>query len=304
MTQPNSPEYRERLSAESRKWGDHLAREAAHEVMAWLDHPSINAHYASRTGIYGTPWRSGIVRLLGGPAGRSMELGCGSGFLSQQLFTLGTTREIEGVDLSAERLKQAEARRAEAGAPGRFFVGDVNRVRLEPGRYDLIVSAHSFHHFLDLEDVMTQVLAALTPRGLFVLEEYVGPTQFQWTDAQMEIVKGLLGLLPERYRRLSWGATKTEEGRPTPEAVAAGSPFESIRSAEIGPLFEHYFEIVHRGNLGGTIQHLLYNGILSNFKTDDPDAERFVRAIWEAEDALIDSKMLPSDFQLLVGRRP
>jgi len=304
VTEPNSPEYLQRLSTESRKWGDHLAREAAQEVIAWLDHPTINAHYGARTGIDGAPWRSGIVRRLGGPAERSMELGCGSGLLSQQLFMLGTTREVEGVDLSAERVAQAEARRAEVAAPGRFFVSDVNRVRLEAGRYDLIVSAHSFHHFLDLEDVMTEVLAGLTPRGLFVLEEYVGPTQFQWTVAQMEIVKGLLALVPERYRRLSWGALKTEEGRPAPEAVAAESPFESIRSAEIGPLFEHYFDIVHRGNLGGTIQHLLYNGILGNFKSDDPEAERLVRAIYEVEDVFIDSKILPSDFQLLVGRRP
>ena len=304
MTEQNSPDYEQRLSTESRKWGDHLAREAAHEVMAWLDHPTINVHYASGTEIDGAPWRSGIVRRLGGPAERSMELGCGSGLLSQQLFSVGSTREVEGVDLSAERVEQAEARRSEVGAPGRFFVGDVNRFQLEPGRYDLIVSAHSFHHFLDLENVMTQVLAGLSPRGLFVLEEYVGPTQFQWTDAQMEITKGLLALVPERYRRLGWGALKTEEGRPTPEAVAAESPFESIRSAEIGPLFEHYFEIVHRGNLGGTIQHLLYNGILSNFKTDDPDAERLVRAIYEVEDVLIGSRILPSDFQLLIGRRP
>jgi SAM-dependent methyltransferase len=272
--------------------------------MAWLDHPSIHAHYVSRTEIDGTPWRRWVVRHLGGPAERSMELGCGSGFLSQQLYVLGSTREVEGVDVSAERVEQAEARRAEVASPGGFLVGDVNRVRLEPGRYDLIVSSHSFHHFLELENVMTQVLAGLTPRGLFILEEYVGPTQFQWTDAQMEVTKLLLALLPERYRRLRWGAIKTEEGRPTPEAVAAESPFESIRSAEIGPLFEHYFEVVHRKNLGGTIQHLLYNGILSNFSRDDPEAERLTRAVYEVEDALIDSGILPSDFQLLVGRRP
>jgi hypothetical protein len=86
--------------------------------------------------------------------------------------------------------------------------------------------------------------------------------------------------------------------------VVAASPFESIRSAEIVPLFERYFRMVHRRNLGGTIQHLLYNGIAHNFTPGEPEGERIVRGIFETEDALIDSGLLPSDFQLLVGARP
>jgi SAM-dependent methyltransferase len=300
----NSDPYPQRLSAEARKWGDHLAVEATQEMHAWLDHPSIQAHYCARGLIEGHPWRCWVGRHFGGPARRSMELGCGSGALSLQLFSAGSTAEAEGLDASADRVATAEEKRLASGLPGRFQVGDANRVRLEPGRYDLIASSHSFHHFLELEHVMSQAVEALTPRGLFVLEEYVGPTQFQWTDAQMKITGGLLALLPERYRRLASGAIKTEEGRPTVEAVVAESPFESIRSAEIVPLFERYFEILHRRNLGGTLQHLLYNGIMRNFRTDDPEAESLIRGVFGTEDALTDSSLIPSDFQLLIGRRP
>lgn len=55
--------------------------------------------------------------------------------------------------------------------------------------------------------------------------------------------------------------------------------------------------------LGGTIQHLLYNGIVHNFLQDDDEAIRNLRAILEVEDSLIDSEMLPSDFMVLIGRR-
>jgi SAM-dependent methyltransferase len=303
VTHENSPDYLERLSAEGRKWGDHLAVEAAQEMHAWLDHPSIQAHYASRGLIDGVPWRKWVASHLGGPADRSMELGCGSGSLSLQLFEIGSTREVEGMDASAERVAEAEARRAACGAPGRFRVEDANRLRLEPGRYDLIVSSHSFHHFLELEHVMTQVLDALTRRGLFILEEFVGPTQFQWTDAQIETTKDLMSRIPPRYRMLRWGAVKPYEGRPTVDDVVAASPFESIRSAEIASLFERYFRLLHRRNLGGTIQHLLYNGIIHNFPPGDGEAEPLLRGIWEIEDGLIDSGLLPSDFQLLIGAR-
>lgn len=304
MTQENSPDYLERLSAEGRKWGNHLAVEATHELHAWIDHPSIQRHYEARSRIDGVPWRQWVARQLDGPAERSLELGCGSGSLSLQLHRIGSTREIEGMDASAERVREAEAARSGAGVPGRFRVEDCNRLRLEPGRYDLIVSSHSFHHFLELEHVMTQVLDALTPRGLFILEEFVGPTQFQWTDAQIELTRDLMGLIPPRYRTLRWGAVKPYEGRPTVAEVVAASPFESIRSAEIVPLFERYFDVLHRRLLGGTIQHLLYNGIAHNFAPGDPEAEAILRGVWETEDALVDSAMLPSDFQLLVGRRP
>ncbi len=300
----SDPRYAEQLAREGRKWGDHLAVEAAQEMDAWTDHPSIRRHYESRGRIDGIPWRPWVARHLGGPAERSLELGCGSGSLSLQLHTIGTTREIEGMDASAERVSEAEARRAAAGVPGRFRVEDCNRLRLEPGRYDLIVSSHSFHHFLELEHVMTQVVEALTPRGLFILEEFVGPTQFQWTDAQIELTKSLMTLIPARYRMLRWGAVKPYEGRPTVGEVVAASPFESIRSAEIVPLFERYFEVLHRKLLGGTIQHLLYNGIAHNFTPGEPEAEAILAGVWGTEDALIDSDLLPSDFQLLVGRRP
>ncbi len=278
--------------------------EATGQMLGWLDHPSINAHYAERGLIDGLAWASWVPRHLGRPASCSLDLGCGSGALSMRLVAAGTTRSVEGVDASPERVEEAEKKRQAAGIPGRFTVADCNDVPLEPGRYDLIVSSHSFHHFLELEAIMDRVLAALTPGGLFILEEYVGPTQFQWTDAQMDVTRTLTGLLPERFRILPWGAVKPYEGRPAAEDVAAASPFESIRSAEIAPLFARKLEIVQRRALGGTVQHLLYNGIIHNFAPGDPEAERLVSGVYQTEDALLDSGLLPSDFQLLVGRRP
>jgi hypothetical protein len=119
----------------------------------------------------------------------------------------------------------------------------------------------------------------------------------------MEMVRSLLSLIPEELRSFRWGDTKTSEGRPTPEEVVAVSPFESIRSGEIVPLFCRYFDVLAMRRLGGTIQHLLYNGIAHNFHSGARDAVHALQAVWQVEDALIDSGLLPSDFMLLVGRR-
>ena len=309
-TEPSVAElsYEERISSEAAKWGSHLQVEAAGEWNAWLDHPLVNAHYDQRSLIDGVRWETWVSTVFGGPAERSLDLGCGSGGRSFAVFRAGGSAWIEGADVSPERIAEAERLRTAAGIPGEFRVEDSNVSALPPNRYDLIFSAHSFHHFLELEHVMTEVCRALTPRGLFILEEFVGPTQFQWTDAQLNFVNALLSALPESFRELPkgrvWppGAVKTIEGRPTPEEVMQASPFESIRSADILPLFEQYFEIVHLRRLGGTLQHLIYNGIMHNFAMHAPGSAGFIEGIFGVEDALIDSELLPSDFMLLVGR--
>ena len=55
--------------------------------------------------------------------------------------------------------------------------------------------------------------------------------------------------------------------------------------------------------LGGTIQQLLYNGIIHNFVQEDEEACRYLQAVLHIEDVLIDACILPSDFMLLVGQR-
>jgi SAM-dependent methyltransferase len=296
-------DYASRLAAESRKWGNHLQVEASGEWHAWLDHPIIARHYAARGLIDGLPWERWAGHRLGSPAVRSLDLGCGAGQKSLAVFQAGSARELHGLDISEDRIGEAERMRAERGIAGAFRVADVNTATLPANMYDLIFSSHSFHHFLALEHVMAQVHDALTPTGLFILEEFVGPTQFQWTDRQIALVRALMELIPEDLRMLRWGAVKPYEGRPEVSDVVAASPFESIRSAEIEPLFHRFFRVVEIRKLGGTIQHLLYNGIVHNFTLDRPDAVRQVQAIIEIEDALIDAGLLPSDFQLLVGMR-
>jgi SAM-dependent methyltransferase len=296
-------EYQSKIAAESKKWGEHLKVEASGEWNAWLDHPLIAEHYRERGLIDGLPWEQWVSRELAGPAERSLDLGCGAGSRSIVVYEKGASGYIEGLDVSEDRIAEGERIRRELGIPGRFQVTDTNRVKLPAETYDLIFSCHSFHHFFELEHIMEQVHQSLTRRGLFILEEFVGPTQFQWTDQQIEIVRWLMSLVPEELRRFRWGAIKNLEGRPTPAEVVAVSPFESIRSAEILPLFQHFFRVVVIKRLAGTIQHLLYNGIAHNFHPGDPVARGSVQAVWEVEDALIDSGLLPSDFMLLIGQR-
>ena len=296
-------EYERQVLREKQKWGEHLRVEASGTWNAWLDHPLIVSHYIERSLMDGVRWEQWVINYLGGPAQKSLDLGCGAGERSLAVWQAGASCYLEGFDISDDRVAEGERRRQSVGVPGHLWVEDVNNLALPENTYDLIFACHSFHHFLKLERVMEQVLRALTTRGLFILEEFVGPTQFQWTDLQIRLAREFLSQLPKDLRRFRDGRIKELEGRPTTQEVEAVSPFESIRSAEIWPLFERYSKVIAVRNLGGTIQHLLYNGIIHNFDPSDQAAVGHMRKIYETEDSLIDSGQIPSDFRLLVGCR-
>lgn len=298
-------DYQALLEAENKKWGDHRQVEADADLLGdnWLGHSLITEHYNVGMLVDGLPWQEWIRERLGGPAERSLDLGCGVADRSLELFRAGASRYIEGIDISEERLAEAQRRLHDENIPGSFRAEDVNTIQLPANTYDLIFSYHSFHHFLNLEHIMEQVHQALTPRGLFVLEEFVGPTQFQWTELQIELVRAILRFLPEDLRMYRMGWMKRFEGRPKPEEVVAASPFESIRSADILPLFKRNFQIVRERQMGGTLQHLLYNGIVHNFIRNRDAAAPYVKAIYKMEDLLMDFCLIPSDFMLLIGQR-
>ena len=159
--------YRAMLAAEGRKWGDHLKVEASGEWNAWLDHPYIAAHYRQRALVDGLSWPAFVRRELGGPAQRCLDLGCGAGARSFAVYDEGAALVLEGHDISADRIALAEQVRQARGIPGGFAVADGNAGELPAGRYGLIFSCHSFHHFLRLEHIMQQVHRALTPFGIF-----------------------------------------------------------------------------------------------------------------------------------------
>jgi len=74
--------YAASVEAEAQKWGDHLQVEAAGAMYAWLDHPLVRAHYLERALVDGEGWDQWLRRTLGGPAERSLHLGCGSALRS------------------------------------------------------------------------------------------------------------------------------------------------------------------------------------------------------------------------------
>ena len=113
----------------------------------------------------------------------------------------------------------------------------------------------------------------------------------------------LLALIPKPLRPYANGIEKAAEGRSTPEEVIRVCPSEAIRSDEIVPLFHKTFDVVHDQKVDGTIQYLLYSGIIQNFPDHVPEVDRMIDAIDSLETRLINAGVLPSDSVVLITKK-
>ncbi|MEI8313783.1 MAG: glycosyltransferase, partial [Verrucomicrobiota bacterium] len=98
-----NPGYAEKLAKESRKWGSHLQLEARDEWHSWLCHPLVLENYQRRSLVDGLAWPHWVRKAFGGPARRSLDLGCGSGGTSLKLHSMGAAQFVEGIDVCGER---------------------------------------------------------------------------------------------------------------------------------------------------------------------------------------------------------
>ena len=74
------------------------------------------------------------------------------------------------------------------------------------------------------------------------IHDFIGETQQQHDLRRLSIMNQILAILPEKFRKNKiTGQLVTEIKRPEPGHL--GSPFESIRSSEIVPVFQRWFTV-------------------------------------------------------------
>jgi len=118
-----------------------------------------------------------IAVTLGLPAGsRILDVGCGSGWLSEYFARLGY--EVKGIDISPDLIEMSRDRIAhipydvdhQTSLRCTFAVHDIEAGPLEE-KFDAVICYDSLHHFENEDAVMRHIAAMLTVGGvLFILE--------------------------------------------------------------------------------------------------------------------------------------
>lgn len=298
-------------------WDDHVRRvENTHqntpdsvEYRGWLDWEFIDEEYVrpqisgSRTIDYFGHFL--LTHVPSRPVGRALSMGCGGGNLERAMIAWNAAEQIDAFDFSPESIRVAIELAREQNLSERlhYEVKDANQIQLPPATYDFVIAKMSLHHFENLEGIYEQVRQTLKPGGVFMFNEFVGPTRFQWTDLQLELMKELITALPQQKR---WSAVNKamliQMERATIEQMMSMDPTEAVRSAEIMPLLENYFEIIEYRPYGGTLVNNLLTHTMGNFDLKNEDQVALLHMIFLFERTLIRFGLLPSDFAYVVAR--
>ncbi len=104
----------------------------------------------------------------GWPYGKTLELGCGTGFFLLNLKLAGVIDEGHVTDLSPGMVEVAQRNATALGFEVGGRVADAERIPYEDGTFDLVVGHAVLHHIPDVEQSLREVLRVLKPGGRFV----------------------------------------------------------------------------------------------------------------------------------------
>ena len=236
------------------------------------------------------------------PLRNCATLGCGHGGLERDLVNRGLVVAIDGYDLSEAAVAEARRLAAEQGLGSiQYHVADLHAQNLPDGRFDAMFTHSSIDRVDGLEQVFANVRRALKPGGVFHLHEFVGPSRFQWTDIQLDLINGFLDTLPERLRQTPFGP-KAPVHRPPLEQMIAENPTMAARSSEIRSVLAEQFDIVEDRPFGGTLLHMGLGDIAQNFDPADPEDMAHLQRFFELEDRMVANGTIGSDFAVLTAQ--
>jgi 2-polyprenyl-3-methyl-5-hydroxy-6-metoxy-1,4-benzoquinol methylase len=291
-------------------WGDQAGTWYVGRGVHWLEHTKVQERINQKVTGGGAADRFHyfVTKYCGGrtPVERALTLGCGSGELERGLAKYGFARHHDAVDVADGAIAKAVDLAQAAGLTHvSYRLDDLNTIELARERYDVILGVSAVHHVAMLERLYEQVSRALKPGGYFFLDEFIGPSQFQWPDAQLAVVNEQLRIMPAVLKRsvVSGAGSRGPAVRPTIAWMNESDPSESIRSAEIVPLLSRYFEVVEQKGWGGSLLHLLLEEIAGNFDERNEGSLDYLQGLFDLEDRLIAEGVLQDDFATIIARR-
>ncbi len=119
------------------------------------------------------PWDSGISPpelydfLAAHPAGRALDIGCGTG---TNLITLTNAGwQAQGFDFSSQAIKLAKQKIKKAGMQIPVFTDDATQMKQVTSTFDLALDLGCFHGIENKADYLKQLTRVLAPNGFWLI---------------------------------------------------------------------------------------------------------------------------------------
>jgi ubiquinone/menaquinone biosynthesis C-methylase UbiE len=245
--------------------------------------------------------------LANRPPGKiGLTLGCGTGYREIQLAESASFSIIDAYDISENALIEGRRAAKEKNLDSiiNFERKDLSRIELPENHYDFILVEQSLHHFVSLDRLMREINRSLKTDGVFIINEFVGPDKFQWTDRQLGIANNLLALMPDKYKIKHYDKkVRRRIYRPGRLRMRIYDPSEAVESSRIVPLARQIFDVIEDKNYGGTILQILFQDIANNFVNDEEETIELLKIICNLEDWLIRTREIESDYRFMACKK-
>ncbi|MBP8292952.1 MAG: methyltransferase domain-containing protein [Caldilineaceae bacterium] len=290
-------------------WGQAAAHRERMSQMGWLDSPLVRNAYVLPTIAQGfssgDAWVDLVQEFQIDRQGRWLSLGCGSAGPEIFFAQAGLFASMDAYDISAGAIAIARENALARGVKNiDFRVGEFDALELPPEHYDVVSMIMSLHHARHLDALLTKIQATLRPTGWFLVNEYIGPSQLQYTDKQLQFVAELLSILPPRLAYdFTEGAVRRQYVRKPREFWNRVDPSEAICSDHIEAALHEHFDVVAQRNFGGSLLNPLLENLVANFSPDAEEDVAILRLLMYVEEVLIREGILTSDFAVFVMRK-
>jgi ubiquinone/menaquinone biosynthesis C-methylase UbiE len=135
--------------------------------MNLLQRLSFNFRYFRKT-----PWDSGITPpelfefIQTHPAGRAIDLGCGTG---TNIITLAKTGwQVTGIDFALRAIQIAKRKFKQQNLQAKLIIGDVTHFKVD-SQFDFALDIGCFHGIENKADYLTQLDKILAPNGFWLM---------------------------------------------------------------------------------------------------------------------------------------
>ena len=244
------------------------------EKVRWWQHERIISHINKTVcGEHLAGFGAGLRKRLRDQLGdrvleKGISIGCGDGAKEMRLLQEGFVKKFELYELSGVRIDQGRRIAQERGLSDRveFHLADAFKANL-PQDYDLVYWDNSLHHMFDTHNAIQWSYEHLTQNGFFVMDDFVGPSHFQWTDFNLEIASKVRSFLPTHYLdnpRIPSKRLPTSLTKPDLQKFLSIDPSEAADSSRILEGVKKWFPDACVMLTGGCIYHLALNDVLGN----------------------------------------
>lgn len=212
--------------------------------------------------------------------------GCGTGSKELKFSNFKNFCLIEAFDISPKRIAIAKETAERMGVKNIIYsVSDAILFNFEKNKYDVIVFDSFLHHIKNLDEILAQVYNSLKQDGIFIINEYVGPSRFQWSKEQLRISNEALLELPTSFRK-RWqnNIVKSKIYRPGLLRMILSDPSEAVNSEIILSKIKGHFKILEEKPYGGNILHLALKDISHNFIEPNEESLQLMNSLFKIED--------------------